>query len=80
MLYRQTVSNPGLLSSRETGVNPGRGSFKTILFGSAQCQKDIGAVSISQRIEDLKLRLKSGSFKCISWLNGSFLGVKIGVF
>ncbi len=77
-----TISNPDLLSSSETGVNPGIRSWKKHLSEWAQCQKAIGGIYFTKKwragtlqpgleFDNFKPRLKSGIFKCISWLNGS---------
>jgi hypothetical protein len=88
-----TGSNPDLVSSGETRVNPGIRSWnKKHLSDWVRCQKAIGGVYFTNmwRAETLqpglefnnfKPRLEGGIFKCISWLNGSlFWEVMIGVF
>jgi hypothetical protein len=88
-----TISNPDSISRSETRVNPAMRSRKSTYLIELDVRKPL-VVSISQRREELRLktlqpglefdifipRLKSGIFKCISWLNGSFLWVMIGVF
>jgi hypothetical protein len=87
-----TISNPDSLSSSETGVNPGIRSWKNTYLNELDVRKPL-VQSISQKSEELRLYnlvwnlknfkplLKSGIFKCISWLNGSFfLGWWSGVF
>ncbi len=79
------ISNPDLLSSSETGINPGIRSWKKRLSQWAQGQKAIVGIYIKKKwraetlqpgleFDNLKPRLKSGIFKCIFWLNGSFFG------
>jgi hypothetical protein len=79
------VSNLDLLSSTGTRVNAGIKSWKKHLSEWALCQKAIGGIHSTKKwrpetlqpgleFDNLKPRLKSGIFKCISWLNGSFLG------
>ncbi len=83
-----TIWNLNLLSSSETGVNPGIRSWEKHLSDWARCQKASGDIYFTKkwRAETLqpglefgnfKPRLKSCIFECISWLNGSFFG---GVF
>ncbi len=85
------ISNPGSLSSSDTGVDPGIRSWKKHSSGWARCQKAIGGIYFTKKwraetlqpgleFDNFKPRLESGIFKCIYWLNGSFLGVMIGVF
>jgi hypothetical protein len=86
-----TISNPNLLSSSDTGVDPGIRSWKKHLSEWARCQKAIGGIYFTKKwraetlqtgfeFDNFKSRLKSWIFKGISWLNGSFLGVMIRVF
>jgi hypothetical protein len=76
-----TISNPHLLPSGEPGVNLGIRSWKSTRLIELDVRKPL-VISISERSEELTLqpalafdnlnpRLKSGIFKCISWLNGS---------
>ncbi len=80
-----TISNTDLLSSIETGVNSGIRSWKKRLSKWVWCQKAIGGIYLTKKwraetlqpcleFVNIKLRLKSGIFKCISWLNESILG------
>jgi hypothetical protein len=80
-----SISKPDLLSSSETGVNSGIRSWKKHLSDWARCQKAIGGIYFTKKwraetlqrgleFDNFKPRLKSGIFKCISWLNGSSLG------
>jgi hypothetical protein len=82
---RDDSSNPSLLSTWETGVNPGIRSWKKRWYEWAWCQKAIGGIYITKRwrtetlqpgleFDDFKPRLESGIFKCIFWLNRSFFG------
>jgi hypothetical protein len=88
---RVTISNPESLSSGEAGVNQGLRSWKKALTWtsstseSRSCylfQRQWRAVILQPGLEfdSFKHWLKRGIFKYISWLNGSFLGVMIGVF
>jgi hypothetical protein len=67
------------------GSNSGIKSWKEILSGWARCQKANGVIYFTRkwRAETLqpglefdifKPRLRSGIFKCISWLNGPYFG------
>jgi hypothetical protein len=80
-----SISNPNLLSSSETGVNPGIRSWKKHLSDWARCQKASGGIYSTKKrrpetlqpgleFDNFKPRLESCIFKCISWLNGSFFG------
>jgi hypothetical protein len=80
-----TISNPASLSSSETGLNPGIRSWKKHLSEWAQWQKAICGIYFTKKwrtetlqpglaFDNFKPQLKSSIFKCISWLNGSFLG------
>jgi hypothetical protein len=80
-----TISNPNMLFIIGTGVNPGIRSWKKHLSGWARCQKAIGGICLTKKwraetlqpgseFDEFKPRLKSSIFKCISWLNGLFLG------
>jgi hypothetical protein len=80
-----TVSTSDLLSSSGTGVNRGIRSWKKHLSEWARCQKAISGIYFTNKwraetlqpgleFDKFKPRLLSGIFKCISWLNGSFLG------
>ncbi len=79
-----TISKPDAISSSETGVNPGIRSWKKHLYDWAQCQKAIGSIYCTKKwraeilqpgleFDNFKPWLKSGIFKCISWLNSSFV-------
>jgi hypothetical protein len=76
-----TISNPDSLSSSETGVNPSIRSWKKHLSEWARCQKAICSIYFTKKwradtlppgleFDSFKPWLKSGIFKCISWLNG----------
>ncbi len=76
-----TISNHNLLFISETGVNSGIRSWKKHSSEWAWCQKAIGGIYFTKkwRTETLQpglefgnFKLKSGIFKCISWLNGPF--------
>ncbi len=80
-----TISNPGSLSSSEKGVNIGIRSWIQYWSEWARCQKAIGVIYFTEKwraetlqpglgFDNFKPLLKSGIFKCISWLNGSFFG------
>jgi hypothetical protein len=82
-----TFSNPdSLISSSKTGVNPGIRSWKKKHSSEwTQCHKDIGGIYPTKNwraetlhpgleFDDFKSRLKSGIFKCFSWLNSSCFG------
>ncbi len=80
-----SISNPNLLSSSGTGVDPGIRSWKMHLSDWAQCPKAIGGIFFTKKwraetpqpgleFDNFKPRLKSCIFKCISWLNCSFFG------
>ncbi len=84
-----TISNPDLPSSSETGVNPGIRSWKEHLSEWARCQEAIGGIYFTKKwraetlqpgleFDNFKPRLKISIFKCISWLNGLFLGRWLG--
>jgi hypothetical protein len=86
-----TILNPDLLSSSETGINPGIRSWKKHLSEWARCQKAVGGIYFTKKwraetpqpgleFDNFKPRLRSGIFKCISWLNSLFLGAMNGVF
>jgi hypothetical protein len=79
------ISNPDIPSSTETGVNSEIRSWKKHLFEWARCQKAIDGIYFTKKwraenlqhgleFDNFKPRLKSGIFKCISWLNGSCFG------
>ncbi len=78
-----TISNPDLLSSSETRINHGMRSWKNHLSEWARCQKASDGIYFTKKrraetlqpgldFDNFKPWLKSGIFKCISWLNGSF--------
>ncbi len=78
-----TISNPDSLSSCETGVDPGIRSWRKHSSDWARCQKAIGDIYFTKKgraetlqpgleLDNFQRRLKSGIFKCISWLNSSF--------
>ncbi len=83
-----TMSNPDLISSSETRVNPGIRSWRKHISEWARLldvrkplvesisQKKWRAETLQPGLEfdNFKPRLESGIFKCISWINGSFLG------
>jgi hypothetical protein len=80
-----TIPNLDLLSSIETGVDSRIRSWKKHLSQWAQCQKAIGGIYFTKKwraetlrpgleFDNFKPRLKSGIFKCISWLDGSLFG------
>ncbi len=87
-----TISNPDSLSSRETGVNPEIRSWKKKHSTEwAQCQEAIGGIYFTKKwraetlqpgseFDGFEPRLKSGIFKCTSWVKGSFFWEWIGVF
>jgi hypothetical protein len=65
--------------------------WKMHLFEWAQCQEAIGGIYFTKKwraetlqsgleFDNFKPRLESGIFDCIFWLNGSFLGMMMGVF
>jgi hypothetical protein len=60
-----TISNPDLLSSNETGVNPGIRSWKKCLSEWARCQKAIGDIYFTKkwRAETLQPGLEFDNFK-----------------
>jgi hypothetical protein len=82
-----TISNPDSFSSSGTKVDPGIRSLKRQLSDWTRYQEAIcgiyfknkwraGALQPGLEFHNSKKkkRLKSGSFKCTSWLKGSFLG------
>ncbi len=80
-----TISYLDSLLSNVTRVNPGTRSWKWHLSEWARCQKAIGGIYFTRRcraetlqrgleFDNFQQRLKSGIFKCISWVNGSFFG------
>jgi hypothetical protein len=84
-MSRVTIANLDLLSNSETGVNPGIRSWKKHLSDWARCQEAIGGIYFTKKwraetiqpgleFDNFKPWLNSGIFKCISWLNVSFLG------
>ncbi len=77
--------NPDSLSSSETGVNPGIRSWKKALIWMSSMSEShwciyftkkwrAGTLQPGLEFDNFKPRLESGTLKCISWLNGSFLG------
>ncbi len=79
------ISNPDLLYSSETGVDPWMRSWKKRLSECVQCQKAIGGIYFTKRVKNwdstawfriwhVQTQAWSGIFKCVSWLNGSFFG------
>ncbi len=77
-----TISNPESLSSSKKGVKSRNKTLKKHLSEWARCQKAIGGIHFTNKwraetlqtgleFDNFKPRLKSGIFKCISWLNGS---------
>jgi hypothetical protein len=78
-------SNLDSLSISETDVNPGSRSRKSAYLNELDVRKPL-IVPIPHRSEELRLykpvlerasskpRLKSGIFKCISWLKCSYFG------
>jgi hypothetical protein len=80
-----TIANPDLLSSSEAGVNPAVRSWKKHSSEWAWCQKAIGEIYFTKKwraehlqpgleFDNIKPRLKSGTFKSISWLNSLLIG------
>ncbi len=86
-----TISNPNLLSSSETGVNPGLRSWKKHLSDWARCQKAVGGIYLTKKrraetlqpgseFDNFKPRLKSVSSNVSHGWTVRFPGVMIGVF
>jgi hypothetical protein len=73
---------PASLSSIETGVNPRTRSVSTevieldfrkpLVVSISHKSEELGLLQPGLEFDNFKPLLKSGSFKCISWLNGSF--------
>ncbi len=80
------ISNPYLLLSSKTGVNPGMRRFKKqLIWLSLIVRKPLGLSILQKKSEGQRLQpglefdnfkpwLETGIFKCISWLNGSSFG------
>ncbi len=84
LVFRSCVifQNPDSLSSSESGVNPVIRSWKKA-HDWAWCQKAIRGIYFTKKwraetlqpgleFDNVKPRLKSSTFRCISWLKGSF--------
>jgi hypothetical protein len=78
-----TISNPHLLSSSETGVNPGIRSWKKHLSEWARCQKATGGIYFTKKwwaetlqpgleFDNFKPRLKSGTVSSNASLGWTF--------
>jgi hypothetical protein len=78
-----TISNPDSLFSSKAGDSLWIRSGERHLSDWARCQKAIDGIYFTKKwraetlqpgleFDNFKPRLKSGIFKCISWLNGSF--------
>ncbi len=72
-----TISNRNPLSRSEKWADHGIRSWKRLLSAWARCQEVICGINFSKKrraeteFDNFKPLLKSGIFKCISWLNGS---------
>ncbi len=66
----------------KTRVNAGIRQWKLHLSESTWCQESVGGICFTKKVkssfyttlDNFKPLLKRNIFKCISWLNGSFLG------
>ncbi len=88
-----TMSHRASLSIHEIWINPGIRIWKKkstylnelydkmpLVISTSQKKQRAETLHPSLEFGNVKPRLKSGIFICISWLNGSFLEVMIGVF
>jgi hypothetical protein len=88
-----TIPNPKSLSSNEAGVHPGIRNLKQHLYYWNQCQKASDGIYFLTKLvpttqqtglefHNIKSRVKSGIFTCISWLNERFvfIGMMITFF
>ncbi len=84
-----TNSTSDSFSNSETGVNPGINSWKKHVSDWGRCQEAVGGIYFTNkwRAETLLPGLEfgnfkpwreSGIFKCVSWMNGFFLGWWLG--